>query len=151
MSKLAFAFILLMGCTIEGGEVTFPGGPGLYKCEAHSPGFENLPAYTFDTETAEPSGRIGYVGGLSSITITTVKGKRVKLTGEAPPGYICEKLPPPVIDKCYEWTIGDSEDPCPKGYEEVIVNTPTSDQNKLGCKVSFCVIVKCRHVVEPPE
>ena len=54
----------------------------------------------------------------------------------------------PTITRCYEWWIGDSKDPCPEGYGEVIVNTPTSDLNELDCKESIGILVVCGRVVQ---
>ena len=142
--------LLIVGCTIEGGETTFLI-EGLQECRAYSPGSEDLPVYIFDSKTAKPTGRIG-IGVPSSISATTIYGKRVTLTGEVPPGYACkgiEESPGPVsITQCYEWWIGDSKDPCPEGYGEVIVNTPTSDLNELDCKESIGILVVCGRVAQ---
>ncbi len=90
-NRLILAAVLFVaGCTMRGGETTFTE-PGLYECRARNPGFEDLPVYTIDSETADASSRIG-IGAPSSVTMTTVEGERITFTEDAPPGYYCVKL-----------------------------------------------------------
>jgi len=157
------------GCTMKGGEVTME--PGKYECRARSSGFEDLPTYVFDRETADPVYRVG-IGAPSTLTFNTFKGDRVTLTLDAPPGYYCKKvvdgelpgseptpLPrvmnspwfnrdtyDPLIGLCYEWYYEHSE-PCPEGYSKIIINTPTSDRVS-ECALSFGAVIECGRVVE---
>ncbi len=82
--------LLTTGCTMKAGEITTLES-GVYQCRARSPGYEDLPVYVFDMETADPKARIG-IGAPTSITMTTVEGGRVTITDAVPPGYYCMKI-----------------------------------------------------------
>ena len=88
------AFVLAVmetGCTADlWEEVTF-AKDGTFECKARNPGFEDLPVFTFDTETADPEFRRGF-GTSSTITMTTVDGERVTLSKDSLPGYYCTPI-----------------------------------------------------------
>lgn len=80
---------LSVGCTADlRQEVSFSG---LVECRARSVGYEDLPVLVFDSETADPIFRADF-GTESTLTMTTVTGERVTITGASPPGYYCVQL-----------------------------------------------------------
>ena len=82
----AMVVMLLTGCTADlRQDVSFEG---LVECRARAAGYEDLPVLVFDSETADPNYRAGF-GTESTLTMTTVEGDRVTLTGASPPGYYC--------------------------------------------------------------
>ncbi len=84
--------MVLNGCTVGAGKAEFEH-EGVYECRARAPGYEDLPVYTFDTDTAKIKARVG-IGAPSSITGTTVNGNRITLTDEHPPSWFCLLVDP---------------------------------------------------------
>ncbi len=62
--------------------------PGKYECSARTPGYEDLPVYLIDSETADI---VVYrrIDGDMQFTLTTMDGERVTMLSSTPPGYYC--------------------------------------------------------------
>ena len=89
-AAMGFA-VMETGCTADlWQDVTFTE-PGLYECRARAPGYEDLPVFMINTETAEPLYRQGF-GASSTITMTTIDGKRIVFADDSPQNYYCVKV-----------------------------------------------------------
>jgi len=82
---------VFVACTANlGSEVTIE--PGVYECKARNPGYEDLPVFHIDSETADPEFRQGF-GAPSTLTVTTVEGDRITFHfGTNQAGYYCLKV-----------------------------------------------------------
>ena len=88
----ALVCVLLIGCTADlWQEVEFTE-EGVIECRARNVGYEDLPVFVFDTETADPLYRAGF-GTSSTLTFTTIDGERITMDVDGgQPGYYCVKL-----------------------------------------------------------
>ena len=88
----AMLCMLTIGCTADlWQEATFTE-EGVFECKARNPGYEDLPVFVFDTDTADPNYRAGF-GTSATLTFTTIEGKRITMdTDGGQAGYYCVKL-----------------------------------------------------------